>query len=110
MQIEVNMNGSALVAAVAGRVDTISAPELEKGLAGILDQAEKRLILDFSGVEYISSAGLRVILGTAKTLKAKGGEVRLAACVGSVKKVFQVSGFFSIFKHFETVKDALEDE
>lgn len=109
MEIDVQMEGNTIVAAVRGRVDTISAPAFEKGVAETLTGQEKLLIFDLSGLEYISSAGLRVILGAAKTLKSKGGEVRLAAACGSVKKVFQISGFFSMFKHFETKGEALAE-
>ena len=109
MDIEIQTEEKAIIAAVCGRVDTLSSQAFEKGLAGALAQQGKLLILDLSGLEYISSAGLRVILSTAKTMKGKGGEVRLAGTAGSVKKVFQVSGFFSMFKNFETRSDALAD-
>ena len=108
MDIEVGVEGSALVAYVRGRIDTVSAPAFEKGLAEALDRKEKWLVFDLSGLEYISSAGLRVFLTTAKTLKAKGGNIRLAATQGSVKKVFQVSGFLTLFQHFETRDAALD--
>lgn len=107
MNIEVQKLDNAIVAAVTGRVDTITAQAFEKDLAGTLAGEEKLLVLDLAGLEYISSAGLRVILSAAKTLKARGGEVRLAAASGSVKKVFQVSGFFAMFKGFATRSEAL---
>ena len=107
MDIDIQMEGNAIVAAVRGRVDTISAPAFEKGVAGALNGPEKLLVFDLSSLEYISSAGLRVILSAAKTLKGKGGEVRLAATSGPVKKVFQISGFLSMFKNFETKGEAL---
>lgn len=109
MNIDIQTQGEAIVAAVHGRVDTLTAPAFEKDLAGALNGQEKLLVVDLAGLEYISSAGLRVILGAAKKMKAKGGEVRLAATAGSVKKVFQISGFFSMFKSFETISDALAD-
>lgn len=109
MEIDIQMEGNAIVAAVRGRVDTISAPAFEKGVVGALNGPEKLLVFDLSSLEYISSAGLRVILSAAKTLKGKGGEVRLAATSGSVKKVFQISGFFSMFKNFETKGEALAE-
>ena len=105
MEIELRKDTAGVVAVVRGRVDTISAPAFEKGLAEALALEPKLLIFDLSGMDYISSAGLRVFLTTAKALKGKGGEVRLAASQGPVKKVFQISGFLSLFKHFET-KDA----
>lgn len=109
MDIDIVTEGKAIVAAVRGRVDTISAPAFEKGVAGALNGEEKLLVFDLSGLEYISSAGLRVILSAAKTLKGKGGEVRLAATSGSVTKVFQISGFLSMFKNFATRSEALAE-
>ncbi len=109
MNIDLQTQGDAIVAAVHGRVDTITAQAFEKGLAGALNGLEKVLVFDLSGLEYISSAGLRVILSAAKTMKGKGGEIRLAAMAGSVKKVFQISGFFSMFKSFATISDALAE-
>lgn len=109
MDIDIQIEGNALVAAVRGRVDTLSAPAFEKAVSGALNGREMLLVFDLSGLEYISSAGLRVIISAAKTLKRKGGEVRLAATSGSVKKVFQISGFFSMFKNFETRSEALAE-
>lgn len=108
MEVEVQVEGRAVVASVRGRVDTVSAQAFEKELSGALNREETLLVIDLSGLEYISSAGLRVILSAAKTLKARGGDIRLAATQGSVKKVFQISGFFSLFKHFDTRDAALE--
>lgn len=109
MDIDIQIAGNAIVAAVHGRVDTISAPAFEKAVLGALNGREKLLVLDLSGLEYMSSAGLRVIISAAKTLKGKGGEMRLAATSGSVKKVFEISGFFSMFKNFETRSEALAE-
>lgn len=109
MEVDVHVEKKAVVASVRGKVDTVSAQAFEKGLAGALNREETLLVLDLSGLEYISSAGLRVILSAGKTLKARGGNVRLAGAQGSVKKVFQISGFFSLFKHFDTRDAALED-
>ena len=109
MEIDRQIEGRAVVAAVRGRVDTVSAPVFEKGLGEITAGEEKLLVLDLAGLEYISSAGLRVILGAAKILKARGGEIRLAGTTGSVRKVFQISGFFSLFKNFDSKEEALAE-
>jgi anti-sigma B factor antagonist len=109
MDIEIQTVEKAIIAVVRGRVDTLSSQAFEKGLAAALHEPGKLLILDLSDLQYISSAGLRVILSAAKILKGTGGEIRLAGTAGSVKKVFQVSGFFSMFKNFETRSDALAD-
>lgn len=109
MDIAIEKEGQAIIATVRGRIDTISAAEFEKGLAMTINGGEKVLVLELSGLGYISSAGLRVILSTAKSFKAKGGEIRLAATSGSVKKVLQISGFLSMFKSFDTRRDALAE-
>ena len=71
MTITANKNGTALEVALAGRLDTMTAPELEKELNEQLDGAEK-LVFDFASVEYISSAGLRVLLSAHKKMSTKG--------------------------------------
>ena len=109
MDIDIQIEGNAIIAAVHGRVDTISAPAFEKAVLGALNGREKLLVFDLSSLEYMSSAGLRVIISAAKILKGKGGEMRLAATSGSVKKVFQISGFFSMFKNFATRSEALAE-
>lgn len=108
MEIDFLTQGDTLVASVHGRVDTVSAPAFEKTLAEALSGDEKWLVVDLSGLAYISSAGLRVFLSTAKKLKTKGAGIRLAAAQGSVRKVFEISGFFSLFNHFDTREAALD--
>ena len=65
------------------------------------------LLVNFSELEYISSAGLRSILATAKQLKARNGEIMFTGLKNTVKEVFEISGFYSIFKTFETEEEAL---
>jgi anti-sigma B factor antagonist len=108
VEIDIQVEEKAIVAFVRGRVDTVSAQAFEKGLGSALTREENCLVLDLSGLEYISSAGLRVILSAAKTLKTRGGEIRLAAMQGPVRKVFQISGFLSLFKSFDTKASAVE--
>lgn len=109
MDIDIRTEANAIVATVRGRVDTISAPTFEEAVAGALKGRETLMVFDLSNLEYISSAGLRVIISAAKTLKGKSGEIRLASTSGSVKKVLQISGFFSMFKNFETTREALAE-
>ena len=108
MDVDFKSQGDALVAIVQGRVDTVSAPAFEKSLSTALESDARWLVVDLSALSYISSAGLRVFLSLAKKLKAKGAGIRLAAADGSVRKVFEIAGFFSLFKHFETRDAALD--
>ena len=94
MTITVNKNGTALEVAVAGRLDTMTSPELEKELNGQLDGAET-LVFDFTNVEYISSAGLRVLLSAHKRMSTKGG-MKIKNINEIVREVFEVTGFTDI--------------
>jgi anti-anti-sigma factor len=107
MEITVRKERSAAVVSVKGRIDAVTAMEFEKGLAALMAGGDYTLVLNFSGLDYISSAGLRSILATAKQLKAKDGKMLFAALQGPVKDVFKISGFGSIFKIFETEEEAL---
>lgn len=88
LQIE-KKNGTTL--ALTGRLDTVTAPELEKALTELLPRADS-LVLDMGSLEYISSAGLRVILKAYKALAAKGG-LKLTGVQEAVREVFDITGF-----------------
>ena len=94
MTIEKKVNGTALEIALEGRLDTMTAPELEAELNQSLGNAES-LTLDFSKLEYISSAGLRVLLSAHKVMSAKGG-MKLRNVNEIVQEVFEVTGFADI--------------
>ena len=90
MTISKTVNGTELTLALEGRLDTVTAPELEKELKESLDGAE-RLILDFSKLDYISSAGLRVLLSAHKQMSAKGG-MKVTNVNEIVREVLDVTG------------------
>ncbi len=94
MTIQKNLNGTALTVAVEGRLDTTTAPQLEKELKESLPGATE-LTLDFTKLEYISSAGLRVLLTAHKTMSAKGG-MKVKNVNEVVAEVFDVTGFADI--------------
>lgn len=91
MTIEKKQDGENLILKVVGRLDTITAPDLEKEITSGLDGVTA-LAFDFSDLEYISSAGLRVLLLAAKTMKPKGTMV-VRNVNEIVKEVFDVTGF-----------------
>ena len=94
MEIKTNRNGEELVLDIIGRLDTTTSPELESALQSSLDGVTK-LILDFKELEYISSAGLRVLLATQKTMN-KQGEMIVKNSSEDVKEVFEITGFSDI--------------
>ena len=94
MTITKELNGTELTIAVEGRLDTMTAPELEAELNQNLGNAES-LTLDFSKLEYISSAGLRVLLSAHKIMSSKGG-MKVTNVNEIVSEVFEVTGFADI--------------
>ena len=94
MTITTNLNGKALEVSLEGRLDTMTAPQLEAELKKSMADADS-LILDFSKLDYISSAGLRVLLSAHKAMAAKGG-MKVTNVNEIVREVFDVTGFADI--------------
>ena len=94
MTIEKNLNGCELTVALTGRLDTTTAPELEaefkQNLAGV-----EKLVLDFTALEYLSSAGLRVLLAAQKVMN-KQGEMIIKNVNETINEIFEVTGFIDI--------------
>jgi anti-sigma B factor antagonist len=90
-----------------GRLDSNTSPELEKKLAGAMESGARNMVLDFENLDYISSAGLRIILKTTKDLKRSDGALILCAMQDYVKEVFEIAGFDSFLPIVPTVDDAL---
>ena len=94
MTINKILNGNTLEIALEGRLDTMTAPELEAELNQSLEGADS-LVLDFSKLDYISSAGLRVLLSAHKAMSAKGG-MKVTHVNEIIQEVFDVTGFSDI--------------
>ncbi|MEI7695302.1 MAG: STAS domain-containing protein [Chlorobium sp.] len=107
MNIQTTKESTAMVVTVVGRLDAVTAPEYEQKFIALISEGESRFIVDFEKLDYISSAGLRVLLATAKRVKGKSGAIVLANIGGTVKEVFDISGFGSIFPMYESVATAL---
>ena len=94
MTIEKKINNDAVTLIVSGRLDTQTAPELEKELDSILSDL-KELTFDMTNLEYVSSAGLRVILKAQKAMNAQGS-MKLTGVNDSIMEVFDITGFLDI--------------
>lgn len=92
MDITQTNEGDALVVSVSGRLNTSTAPELDKKLASLLGDTE-HLVLDFVDLVYISSAGLRVVLSTQKSMTRKGGTLVVRHVKPEIMEVFEMTGF-----------------
>ena len=94
MNIRKNLDGTTLTLTLEGRLDTATSPQLETELKRSIDGVS-RLVLDFGGVEYISSAGLRVLLSAQKVMNRQG-EMIVRNVGESIMEVFEITGFTDI--------------
>ncbi len=95
MEIKTIVNGTEMTVVLEGRLDTTTAPELEKEIEAKLDNIDT-LILEFEKLQYISSAGLRVLLGTQKKMNAKKGSMVIKHLNEMIMEVFEMTGFIDI--------------
>ena len=95
LKISVNNDGKEYTFTLEGRIDTLTSPSLEEKINGVAGDAEK-LIIDLAAVEYISSAGLRVLLGAVQQMEGKGGMIVRNPTQG-VREVFDLTGFSRLF-------------
>ena len=90
---------------VKGRIDALSSAEIQKGFDKLILAGERVILVDFTWVNYVSSAGLRLFLSVQKKLKAIGGEIVLLKPVPSVLEVFKISGLDQIFRIASTMDE-----
>jgi stage II sporulation protein AA (anti-sigma F factor antagonist) len=107
MEMIVRQEDQSVVVSVNGRMDAVTASQFDKRLETLMAEGALHIIVNFRDLEYISSAGLQTILATAKKLENINGEILLASLSGAVKEVFEISGFDTIFRIFDTEDAAL---
>ena len=106
MQISTRTTNDTHIVAIAGSLDSTTSPEAQKALDAVVAGA-KHVLLDCSGLDYISSAGLRVLLGAAKKLRASGGTLGMFGLNQSVREVFEISGFSTILTVYPSEAEAV---
>lgn len=97
MTIQITENNDTMVGILTGRLDTAAAAQFARDIQPLMDNANKHIILDCAGMEFISSSGLRFFLSLRKESIAKGGDVTIRNVTPEVKQVFSITGFFSLF-------------
>jgi anti-sigma B factor antagonist len=107
MQITTHDNGAVSVVAVSGRVDSATAPDLENALKKLVDAEKTQLVLDLMDVEYMSSAGLRAMVSTLKSVKRVNGDLRVANPSPRVEEVLRLAGLTSIFSIYRSRDEAV---
>ncbi|ADV61283.1 anti-anti-sigma factor [Isosphaera pallida ATCC 43644] len=107
MEIQRSQHGEIAVLTVEGRVDATTCEALQDVVLKTIDEGQRKLLLDLGGVNYVSSAGLRVFLLAAKRLAADSGAVAFCALTKDVRKLFNIMGLTARVALFETREDAL---
>lgn len=98
MNIEIKEQNGGYTATFEGRLDTPAAVKAQQDIAPLLEHADQAITLDCTGLEYISSSGLRLFLTLRKEASAKGGKVIIEHINDEIKKVFMMTGFFNLFE------------
>jgi anti-anti-sigma factor len=108
VEVRTREEGDVSVVSVQGNLDTNTAPDAQSVLDGLMDEGKAKILMDFTELDYISSAGLRVLLATTKRLKSSGGSLRLHSLNETVHEIFEMSGFSTILPVFGGESEALE--
>lgn len=107
MEVDARKDGDILVVSVQGKLDALTSPEFDRKFQEWVSQGHRSFIFDFGGLKYISSAGLRSVLASAKHVKTTGGKIAFSGLQGAVREVFELSGFYSILQIFDSEATAL---
>ena len=107
MDMDVERDGSTLIATPKGRIDGLNAGEFSDALTAAIETGDRLLLVDFSQMSYISSAGLRVILSQAKAMGAQEGKLDICAPPENILEVLRISGFDQILSIHESRAAAL---
>ena len=108
MEISTSQFKHCDVVKVTGRVDSSTAPKLAEEISRVHDRGQYKIVIDMTEMDFISSAGLRVLIATLKTNKRYNrGDLLLAGMQDNIKSVFELAGFTQIFRIFETVLEAV---
>lgn len=105
MEITQKKQNEKLIITLNGRLDANTAGSLEQALVPLIKSGEKEFVLDMDKLEYISSAGLRVLLMCMKMLRKQDGKMVLAGMKEFIKEVFDIAGFTPIFEIVDSVED-----
>lgn len=98
MKFEIKNENGVLSGVFNGRLDSAVADQLEKEMQPLMDSADKNIVLDCTGLEYICSSGLRLFLTLRKEVAKKGGTLTLSHINDDIRSVFTITGFFKLFE------------
>ena len=108
MEIKIRESDGISIVELAGSLDTGTAPQVGGKLEELISGGVTKIMMVFSAVDFISSAGLRVLLATAKKLRKAGGDMRVCGLNETVQEVFEISGFDALIKVFGDEAQAMD--
>jgi anti-sigma B factor antagonist len=109
MEITIHDSNEVKIVRLDGELETNTSHDAEVSLSKLMDEGVKKILVDFKKLDYISSAGLRVLLATAQKLQAEDGALRVCNLNETVQEVFDISGFSTILSVFKTETEALNE-
>ncbi len=107
MEISAQRQSGTVVATVGGRIDSSNSRDFHSGLEKVITGDDPAVVLSFENVSYISSAGMRVVLLTAKSLRSRGAELVLCSMSDPIREVFKISGFDKVIAIHGSQSEAL---
>jgi anti-sigma B factor antagonist len=107
MKIVEDKQGKVVIFSLEGRLDSNTSPSVEKKILDSISEGASDVVLNFSLLDYISSAGIRVLVRCHKELEKKDGHISLAAVPKPIENVLYITGFLPYFKVYESSSDAL---
>ena len=108
MEIQQKQDGGIVCITIKGRLDADSAMDAEKTVIDALGEDMNKLLFDLGALDYLSSAGLRVLLSAAKEVRRRDGKIVLCALTEFVKEIFEVSGFESLIPIEDSVESGMK--
>jgi anti-anti-sigma factor len=107
MNTDIKHEDNITIVGVNGSVDALTAPDLARAIVDEIAEGHVYLVVDLTGVEFMSSAGLRTLLGAVKETRSQGGDLRIASTNPGIDKLLKMSGFHNIAKVFTSNVDAV---
>ncbi|MFA6127626.1 MAG: STAS domain-containing protein [Bacteroidales bacterium] len=108
MEFKESKTGEFWVMDLIGPLNTTKHEELEKRLLGIMEKGGNKIVVNCSGLTYINSSGLRILLVVLKKLSTAGGVLRLCGLHDNIREILVISGFTSIFSIYKTLDEAVQ--
>lgn len=110
MNVSEAEQGGFIILRIEGRVDATTSPQLDKIVNSMIDTGHHKIVLNFSEVDYLSSAGMRLLLSASKKLKSLGGKLVLCSPTDDVMEVIKMAGFNHILHIVSTEEKALKED